>query len=103
MLSETPVLVDTCTLINLMASGEPQMLLRQLSGTCMVCDVVARESLYLRAEENERPPQPIDLEPLLQAERLHLASAESPEEEAFYVNLATELDDGEALSLAISS
>ena len=79
------------------------MLLSELSRTCMVCDVVSRESLYLRAEQTGLPPQPIDLNPLFHAGHLHLCSAETPEEESLYVNLAAELDDGEALSLAISS
>lgn len=97
MLSDAPVLIDTCTLINLQASGEPIMLLSELSRTSMVCDVVSRESLYLRAEQTGLPPQPIDLNPLFHAGHLHLCSAETPEEESLYVNLAAELDDGEAL------
>jgi predicted nucleic acid-binding protein len=91
MLSDSPVLVDTCTLINLQASGESELLLRGLSETCMVCDAVSRESIFLRAEQKDLPPQRIDLAPF------------TPEEEALYVALAAELDDGEALSLAISS
>lgn len=79
------------------------MLLSHLSGSCMVCDVVSRESLYLRAEQIDLPPQPIDLDPLFRAGRLQLCSADTPEEEALFVALAAELDDGEALSLAISS
>jgi predicted nucleic acid-binding protein len=103
MLSDSPVLVDTCTLINLQASGESELLLRGLSETCMVCDAVSRESIFLRAEQKDLPPQRIDLAPFFQARILHACNAETPEEEAVYVALAAELDDGEALSLAISS
>src|ERR1700728_4622180 len=103
MLSDSPVLVDTCTLINLQASGETQLLLRALRERCMVCDVVSRESIFLWAEQKDLPPQRIDLAPFFQAKILHACQAESPEEEALYVALAAELDDGEALSLAISS
>ena len=103
MLSDHPVLVDTCTLINLQASGEPELLLGGLSQTCIVCDVVSRESIFLRSEQKDLPPERINLDPLFQAAVLRPCRAETPEEEALYVALAAELDDGEALSLAISS
>jgi predicted nucleic acid-binding protein len=103
MLSDVPVFIDTCTLINLQASGEPELLLRGLSDVCMVCDAVSRESIFLRAEQRDLRPQRIDLAPLFQARILHACQAETPDEEALYVSLAAELDDGEALSLAISS
>jgi predicted nucleic acid-binding protein len=103
MLSDTPVLVDSCTLINLQATGEPELLLKALSATCLACDVVQRESIFLRAEQTDLPPEQINLDLLFQANILFLCKAETPEEEALYVSLAAELDDGEALSLAISS
>jgi predicted nucleic acid-binding protein len=103
MLSDGPVLIDTCTLINLHASGEPELLLKGLSNWCMVCDAVSRESIFLRAEQKDLTPQSIDLAPLFQAKILQACQADTPDEEALYVSLAAELDDGEALSLAISS
>lgn len=98
-----PVLVDTCTLINLEASGESALLLAALSPSCLLCDAVSRESLFLRADQRDQPPQRIDLTSLFQCGRLNPCQAQSLEEEALYVALAAELDDGEALSLAISS
>lgn len=103
MLSDTPVLVDTCTLINLEATGEPHVLLGALSATCLACNVVQRESMFLRSEQSDLPPEQINLDSLFQANVLSPCHAETPEEEALYVSLAAELDDGEALSLAISS
>jgi predicted nucleic acid-binding protein len=103
VLSNDPVLIDTCTLINLLASGEPELLLGGLSSICMVCEAVSRESLFLRAEQENVPPQRIALDPLFASGILHACQTESVEEEALYVSLAAELDDGEAMSLAISS
>jgi predicted nucleic acid-binding protein len=103
MLSDRPVLVDTCTLINLEASGESHLLLAALSPTCLLCDAVSQESLFLRANQRDQPPQRIDLASLFERGLLNACQAQSPEEEALYVALAAELDDGEALSLAISS
>lgn len=103
MLLDRPVLVDTCTLINLEASGESELLLAALSRSCLLCDSVSRESLFLRADQRDQPPQRIDLTSLFQRGLLNPCQAQSQEEEALYVALAAELDDGEALSLAISS
>jgi predicted nucleic acid-binding protein len=103
MLSDRPVLIDTCTLINLEASGESELLLRALSPSCLLCNAVSRESLFLRSDQIGQPPRQIDLQGLLQGGSLTLCQPESPDEEAMYVSLAAELDDGEALSLAIAS
>jgi predicted nucleic acid-binding protein len=103
MLADTPVLLDACTLINLYATGEPALLLQSLSPACMVCDAVARESIFLRGEQPDLTVQPIDLSQMLQQESLHICHPETPEEEGLYVTLAADLDDGEALSLAISA
>ena len=103
MLLDRPVLVDTCTLINLEASGESELLLAALSPTCLLCEAVSRESIFLRAEQRDQPPQKIDLASFFHRGLLSPCQAQSPEEEALYVALAAELDDGEALSLAISS
>jgi predicted nucleic acid-binding protein len=103
MLLNRPVLVDTCTLINLEASGESELLLAALSPSCLLCDAVSRESLFLRADQRDQPPQRIDLTSLFQRGLLNPCQAQNQEEEALYVALAAELDDGEALSLAISS
>jgi predicted nucleic acid-binding protein len=59
--------------------------------------------LFLRADQSSQPPQRIELASLFQQGLLGTCQAQSPEEEALYVALAAELDDGEALSLAISS
>jgi|SRR5580765_1826672 len=103
MLSDRPVLIDTCTLINLEASGESRLLLPSISPTCFLCEAVSRESLFLRSTMRDQPPQKIELQPYFDDGLLTLCQTQSPEEEAMYVALAAELDDGEALSLAISS
>jgi len=103
VLSNDQVLIDICTLINLLASDEPKLLSGGLSSICMVCEPVSRESLFLRAEQENVPPQRIALDPLFASGGLHACQAESADEEALYVSLAAELDDGEAMSLAISS
>jgi hypothetical protein len=102
LLSLQPVSVDTCTLLNVLASGIPDRLLSTLSPRCMVSDAVLRESLYLRALDPTLPPERVDLSGLIDSGLLQVCSTETSAEESLYVELASELDDGEALSLALS-
>lgn len=62
---------------------------------------VLEESLYLRATDTSLPPERIDLSRLLASGMLNICSAETPDEEALYVELASQLDDGKALSMAL--
>jgi hypothetical protein len=68
----------------------------------MVSDAVLRESLYLRALDPALPPERVDLRRLTDSGLLKVCSTETSAEESLYVELAAELDDGEALSLALS-
>jgi predicted nucleic acid-binding protein len=103
LLSPTPVLIDTSTLLNLLASGFPERLLTTLCPQCLISDVVLQESLYLRATDPSLPPERVDLSRLIEFKILTVCYAETPEEEALYVELAAQLDDGEAMSLALSA
>jgi predicted nucleic acid-binding protein len=102
LLSSVPVSVDTCTLINILASGVARRLFSHLSGECIISEAVSRESLFLRSRTSGSPAESIDLSPLLSEGILKVCQADTPQEEALYVQLASDLDDGEALSLAIS-
>jgi predicted nucleic acid-binding protein len=102
LLSTRPVSIDTCTLINVLASGVAEILLQQLSAERLISEAVSRESLFLRSALVGQPPQRIDLNPFIHAGYLKVCQAETVDEEELYVHLASELDDGEAMSVAIS-
>jgi predicted nucleic acid-binding protein len=68
----------------------------------MVCPAVSDESLYLRPFEAEGRPEPVDLQKLITAGLLTLCPMEEGTEVDLYVTYAEELDDGEAMSLAIA-
>jgi len=99
---DRPVILDTCVLINLLASGEAEAILRSLGVDCHVCAAVSRETMYLRSEGLQGQREPIDLSPLFASEILHLCDPQGQAEEDLYVGYAADLDDGEAMSLAIS-
>jgi predicted nucleic acid-binding protein len=68
----------------------------------MVCSAVSEESLYLRPLEAQGQPEHVDLQPLITTGVLTPCQIEGSAEEDLYVNYALELDDGEAMSLAIA-
>jgi predicted nucleic acid-binding protein len=103
VITERPAVLDTCILINLLATGRIAEIIRVIAPACLVCSVVSRESLYLRPlDEAAGTREAVDLAPLFDAGVLTACQIEGPAEEDLYVNYAFELDDGEAMSLAIA-
>ncbi|HLG15094.1 MAG TPA: hypothetical protein VJH03_11410 [Blastocatellia bacterium] len=96
-------LLDACVLINLLASGEFEDIAGSTEEEFGVCSAVGKETAFLRAEDTEVETQePIVLEPLVSSGRLKVFDIESELEEELYVDYASQLDDGEAMSLAIA-
>lgn len=66
-----------------------------------ICSVVKNESIYLRGADLNAPPEAVKLDALLESDRLTVFELSGDEEKELYVDYATELDDGEAMSLAL--
>jgi predicted nucleic acid-binding protein len=66
-----------------------------------ICSVVKNESIYLRATDQNAPPEEVKLDAYLESSRLTAFELSSDEEKELYVDYATQLDDGEAMSLAL--
>jgi predicted nucleic acid-binding protein len=98
-------LVDTCCILNLCAVEEPQAVLSKLPFRLHVSPAVEQEEISLRpspdAKRHER--RKIDLTPCFTSGVLHRCKLETADERRLYVQLAMELDDGEAMSLAIAT
>ena len=94
------VLVDTCTLINLLATGELEAITGSMGSRFAICSAVLKETIYLRPENAGDPPDSINIAPLIRSGVLGVCSLESEEEELLYIDYASQLDDGEAMSLA---
>ncbi len=97
-------LIDTCCLLNLCAVGDPYDLLPQLPFQWRIARAVLAEELSIRprpdAKRTER--QRIDLTRCLSTNVLVACEPQDDEERALYISLAMEVDDGEAMSLAIA-
>lgn len=66
-----------------------------------ICSVVKNESIYLRATDLNAPPEEVKLDAYLESKHLTALELSSDEEKELYVDYATQLDDGEAMSLAL--
>ena len=98
------IVVDACCLINLCAAGELPEQLSLVGGKWYVPTAVSAESLYLHIEQADGTidKSPLDLQPFIDDGVLMSCTAEPGEELDLYVDLATRLDDGEAMALAIA-
>lgn len=102
MTSTDTQILDACVLINLLASGEIEGILRIAARDTLICSVVEGESIYLRTEDPNAPRELIDLSPLIESGLLTVCYIEGAREAELYVDYASVLDDGEAMSLAIA-
>ena len=97
------VLLDACVLINLLASGEIEAILRVTEQEFKICTAVEKESFYLRADDpQEQSFDSVQLDPLVKSGVLSVCAIESEVEGTLYVDYASQLDDGEAMSIAIA-
>lgn len=95
-------ILDACVLINLLASGEIEEMLRAYASDTLICTAVEGESIYLRTDDPKTPFVPIDLGPLIASGLLTVCRIEGDDEAELYVDYTSVLDDGEAMSLAIA-
>lgn len=96
------ILLDACVLLNLSATDRLADIGQSLPGGLCVCPLVRGEALFLRdPSDPAHPLKPLVLDPFFESGVLQSLPLASNEEE-LYVNLAAELDEGEAMSMAIA-
>lgn len=101
MLSDKPTIMDASSIINIAASGHAKEIMAIVSEQVFVCSYVRqKECLYLRGV-NEDAVEIIQLAEWQQAGILQDCELTALEEEQFLV-YASQVDDGEAMSLAIA-
>jgi hypothetical protein len=102
-LSSRPVaILDACVLINLLATGRAQDIMSESGYQFGICSVVKNESIYLRSTDSIAPPEEVKLDAYLESDRLTVYELSGDAEKELYVDYAVELDDGEAMSLALA-
>lgn len=99
-----PTLLDACSVINLDASRRAAAILTH-GGPYAVSDVVSQESLYIRrggGGDDAREAIRIDLASLVTQQLLTIITTSDDSELSTFIDLAQELDDGEAMTAAIA-
>lgn len=98
-------IIDACCLLNFFASGEPKAILDHFGGA-YVSEHVQGEALWIREYDHESPqrliPKQIDLTECITEGVLGICRLEQEQEFELFVQLAQQLDDGEASILAIA-
>src|SRR5689334_22987882 len=91
-------LLDTCCILNLCAVGDPQIVLPKLPFDFYVSASVEREEISIRPDPDagRQERRKIDLEPCFSNGLLKRCQPETVAERNLYVQLAIEVDDGEA-------
>ena len=88
--------------MNLCAVDSSLRFLRSLSFTWHVPRAVISEGVYLKIANTRPEVRAIDLGPCFQPGFIERCDAEDPTELKLYVDLARDLDDGEAMGLAVA-
>ena len=100
--SHSVAILDACVLINLLASGHTKEILSGSEYKFGICTVVSSESIYLRATDSNAPPEEVKLDPLVKSKYLTVYALSGDNEQTPYVDYAADLDDGEAMTLALA-
>ncbi len=96
------LLLDSSVLINVLATNREYEILQIFPAGAGVCAAVEAEALFLRSEQSTAPPSRILFTPLIDCGLLKRYELRDDTEMTAYVELAADLDDGEAMTLAIA-
>lgn len=96
-----PLVLDACTVINLAASDKWREILAAAGVQGVIAPAVAREAISVADPDSEGTPHQIDLTELAAEGFLRIEQL-TEQETASWVELAAQLGDGEAASLALA-
>lgn len=103
MANETLTILDSCVLLNLAASDEIADIVASIDGATLVCSAAQKEALFLRDEAEPGVLVPLNLDNLLAVAQIRVCDLATDDEEEEFVRLASDFDDGEAMSIAIAT
>jgi predicted nucleic acid-binding protein len=96
-------LLDTCAVLSLYATRRMAEIIAVVSSPVAVADAVLQEAMYVRRIVEGVPErEPVNLTPLVASGVLAVIGAETEDELQTFVDLAVELDDGEAMTAALA-
>lgn len=95
------IILDTSVALNLLATGVGLAVLESLEVNCFICSAVVDETIYIRSDDPTLPHEAVSIDLWLPSGFVKVISPDGPLEEELYIQFAADLDDGEAMSLAI--
>jgi predicted nucleic acid-binding protein len=95
------MLQDACVLLNLIATDRFEDICSTLNFHFVISTAVLGEALYLR-DGSTGAREEINLQNLIDRKLLTVLSLDSDDERSRYITYAAQLDDGEAMSLALA-
>lgn len=102
---EPTAIIDACSLINFYASTFLDSIFKNLPLNFYIVEQVTNESMFIRKpDESERgfDYEAINLDQYFKSDLLKVVHLEAESEKNLFINLADQLDDGEAATLAIA-
>ncbi len=100
------ILLDASCLLNLYASGKLREIAQTLPQPLAVAEyVMQQEALYIRRRRSERDPEEheqVDIGPLVSGGLIQIMRINSEAEATTFIDLAREMDDGEAITCALA-
>jgi predicted nucleic acid-binding protein len=102
----TPIILDASCLLNLYASGRLNEIAESMPKPLIISDyVVEKEALFITYKEpgqDEEQRKNVDLNPFISNGLIKTISINSEKEQETFVDLAAELDDGEAITISLA-
>ncbi len=97
-------IVDACCFINLYATGDMRGFLTESAWAWHIPSAALAESLFIRvvSDKDDDKREPIEPQPFIDESLLTLVDVSCADETELYVRLAGDLDDGEAMAMAIA-
>ena len=100
------IILDASCLLNLYASGRLKEIAESMPEPLVISDyVLQREALFIRykeSDQDEEERKSVDISPLVVDGLIEIISINNEEEQETFIDLATELDDGEAVTIALA-
>lgn len=96
---------DACALINLYASSFMGEIISSRQARCCVVEQASQESLFIRRPSDvgaSFDKEPVELAPYFNSGALQSVKLKTEAEKNSFVNLALQIDDGEAATIAIA-
>lgn len=101
----TEVVVDACAMLNLLASGREQSIVRALDWILLQPDEVEGQMIYLYSlpdDEGNRIREEVSANTLINDKRLSIVHLEGDSEVDAFVEAAAQIDDADAACIALA-